>query len=61
MGLSPVSCSLLCGIYGQKEGVYLLAAVGGKEMEITRLNSSTGAVLTSDLIPAPWILKESVE
>ncbi len=53
-------CSVLCGVYGQRDGVYIVTAVQGKEMEITHLNSSNGEVLSSHLIPAPWILRGSV-
>ena len=58
--LSPW-CSVVCALYGGKEGLYVItAAVPSQAMEISHLNTTNGALLSSYLLPADWLASSTV-
>lgn len=56
-----LTSSILCALYGGKEGLYVVtAAVTSQAMQLVHLNSSTGAMFSSFLLPADWLASSSV-
>lgn len=52
--------SLVCGLYGDKDGVYVVT-IQSKHVEVTRQNLSNGGVIASHLLAAPWIDNHNVK
>lgn len=47
-------CSVVGALYGGRDGVHVLS-VGQNEMGMILLNASTGKVVSSPVLQAPWI------